>query len=406
MSFPALAFAYLRRRWGQALLSTLVGALGIVAVVTAVVGFDALPRAARQAYGGVDLVVGPKGSALDLVLCCALHVTDPRGLVSQKEASTAVANPMMRAAAPIGLGDNVQGWRIVGTSPALLEIYHARMASGAIWTDKLQAVAGSVAARALNLKLGDSFIGAHGLAAGGEMHEKFPYKVVGILMPTGTVLDRLVLTDIETVRYVHVEQAKAEKEERGSSDEDEGMASQPGAVTAVVAAYRVPTAAILMQRQIDGMEGLSAASPSLEIARLLSCARPVTVAATAFGLLLVAIAAVGAAVGLLTAMSARTRDLALLRALGAGRAGLAAVVFSEAAMIAAGSLAFGALLAGGLLSLASDVLSERTGLLLQPRLGLAEVAALIGGAILVTFAAAALPALRAMHTDIEELLQS
>lgn len=406
MSFPALAFAYLRRRWGQALLSALVGALGIAAVITAIVGFDALPRAARHAYGGVDLVVGPKGSALDLVLCCALHVADPRGLVSQKEASDAVANPMMRAAAPIGLGDNVQGWRIVGTTPALLDIYHAHLAAGAIWNDKLQAVAGALVARTLNLKLGDSFVGAHGLAAGGEMHDKFPYKVVGILAPTGTVLDRLVLTDIETVRYVHVEQAKAEKEERGSSDEDEGIASRPGAATAVVAAYRVPTAAILMQRQIDSMEGLSAASPSLEIARLLSYARPLTVAAAGFGLLLVAIAAVGAAVGLLAALAARTRDLALLRALGASRVGLAMVVFSEAAMIAAGGLVFGALIAYGLLSVASDVLSEQTGLLLQPQLDTAQIAAVIGGAILVTIVAAALPALRAMHTDIEELLQS
>ena len=406
MSFPALAFAYLRRRWGQALLSALVGALGIAAVITAIVGFDALPRAARHAYGGVDLVVGPKGSALDLVLCCALHVADPRGLVSQKEASDAVANPMMRAAAPIGLGDNVQGWRIVGTTPALLDIYHAHLAAGAIWNDKLQAVAGALAARTLNLKLGDSFVGAHGLAAGGEMHDKFPYKVVGILAPTGTVLDRLVLTDIETVRYVHVEQAKAEKEERGTSDEDEGIASRPGAATAVVAAYRVPTAAILMQRQIDSMEGLSAASPSLEIARLLSYARPLTVAAAGFGLLLVAIAAVGAAVGLLAALAARTRDLALLRALGASRLGLAMVVFSEAAMIAAGGLVFGALIAYGLLSVASDVLSEQTGLLLQPQLDTAQIAAVIGGAILVTIVVAALPALRAMHTDIEELLQS
>jgi putative ABC transport system permease protein len=405
MSFPALAFAYLRRRWGQALLSALVGALGIAAVLTALVGFDALPRAARQAYGGVDLVVGPKGSALDLVLCCALHVADPRGLVSQKEASEAVANPMMRAAAPIGLGDNVQGWRIVGTTPALLEVYHARIASGAMWTDKLQAVAGAFAARALNLKLGDSFVGAHGLAAGGEAHDKFPYKVVGILAPTGTVLDRLVLTDIETVRYVHIAQAKAEKEERGSSDEDVGTLA-PGAATAVVAAYRVPTAAILMQREIDSKEGLSAASPSLEIARLLGYARPLTVAAEGFGLLLVAIAAVGAAVGLLTALAGRARDLALLRALGAGRASLAMVVFSEAAMIAAGGLAFGALVSYGLLSLAGDVLSEQTGLLLRPQLGIVEIVAVISGTILVTIVAAALPALRAMHTDIEELLQS
>lgn len=401
-----LAFAYLRRRWGQALLSMLVGALGIAAVATTVVGFDALPRAARHAGGGVDIVVGPKGSALDLVLCCALHVADPRGLVSEKEAMEAVSNPMVRAAAPIALGDNVQGWRIVGTTPNLLEIYRAQFASGKVWTDKLQAVLGASAARSLGLHLDAKFVGAHGLAGGGELHDKFPYKVVGILAPTGTVLDRLVLTDIETVRYVHVEQARIEKEERGSSDEDEGVASLPGAATAVVAAFRVPTAAMLVQRRIDALEGLNAASPSLEIARLLGYARPLTVAITGFGLLLAAIGAVGASVGLLATMSARTKDLALLRALGAGRPGLATVALSEAAMIAGGALVLGIAMTAGLLALARDVVAEQTGLLLQPELAPSDIALMIGGTILVTLAAAAVPAVRAMHAEIEELLQS
>jgi putative ABC transport system permease protein len=351
-------------------------------------------------------VVGPKGSALDLVLCCALHVSEPQGLVSGKTAIQAVANPMMRTAAPIALGDNVQGWRIVGTAPGLLEIYHARFAEGAVWNDKLQAVLGASAARALGFKLGDSFVGAHGLAGGGELHDKFPYKVVGILAPTGSVLDRLVLTDIETVRYVHLEQAKAEKAERGSSDEDEGLAKLPDAVTAVVASYRVPTAAILMSRQIDAQESLSAASPSLEIARLLSFARPLTTAIAAFGLLLAVIAAVGATVGLLATMNARTRDLALLRALGASRISLATVAVAEAAMIAASALVLGLLLTAGLLLLARDVLAEETGLLLQPEPGLFEIGLMIGGTILVTILAAAFPALRAMRAEIEELLQS
>lgn len=406
MTFITLAFAYLRRRRGQALLSIAVGALGIAAVATAIVGFDAVPRAARRAWGGVDLVVGPKGSALDLVLCCALHVAEPRGLISAKAAMEAVANPTVRAFAPIALGDNVQGWRIMGTTPVLLQIYHARFAAGAIWVDKLQAVVGAAAARGLSLRLGDSFVGAHGLASGGELHGKFPYKVVGILEPTGTVLDRLVLTDIGTVRYIHVEQARIEKEETGSTDEDEGIARLPDAATAIVAAYRVPTAALLMQRQIDASETLSAANPSLEIARLLAYARPLTAAVVGFGILLAAIAAIGAAVGLLATMNARTKDLALLRALGASRANLATVALSEAAMIALGAVGLGAVLAVGMLALARDILSEQTGLLLQPELGLGDLVLMLGGTALATMIAGAVPAARAAHANIEELLQS
>jgi putative ABC transport system permease protein len=405
MSFVALAFAYLRRRWGQALLSIFVGALGIAAVATAIVGFDALPQAARRAWGGVDLVVGPKGSALDLVLCCALHVSEPRGLVPMKAAMTAVGNPMIRIAAPIALGDNVDGWRIMGSTPAILGVYRARIASGQMWTDKLQAVLGASAARALNFKLGDSFVGAHGLAAGGESHEKFPYKVVGILAPTGSALDRLVLTDIETVRYVHIEQAKAEITEKGSTDE-ENVGDLPEGATAVVASYRVPTAAAFMPRQIDATDNLSAASPTLEIARLIGYVRPLTIAVTGLGLLLVVIAASGAAIGLLATMNARTRDLALLRALGASPGKIVMVAFAEASMIMAAALVLGGVLAACLLVIGRDVLADTTGLLLQPQLGWDQIAMLLLGTISVTIVAAAFPALRAIHTQIEELLQS
>jgi putative ABC transport system permease protein len=405
MTFAGLAVAYLRQRWGQALLSVLVGALGIAAVATVLVGFDALPRAARRAWGGADLVVGPKGSALDLVLCCALHVAEPRGLVSLAAASAAVRSPMIRAEAPIALGDNVDGWRIVGTVPALLDIYHAHFASGAIWTDKLQAVAGATAARELGLKLGDSFVSAHGLADSDEKHDKFPYKLVGILEPTGSVLDRLVLTDIKTVRYVHLEQAKAERAERGSTDEDES-AHGPDAATAVIASFRVPTAALLVQRQVDAQDSLTAANPSFEIARLLSYARPLTTAVTGFGLLLMGIAAIAAALGLLATMSARTRDLALLRALGAGRAGLATVALCESAIIASGALLLGLLLTAGLLATARDFLLVHTGLRLDLAPDPSLIALLLGGTILAALLAAAVPSLRAMRTDMEELLQS
>src|SRR5580658_6363949 len=159
MSAIVLAFAYLRRRWGQALLSILVGALGIAAVSTAFIGLDALPDAAERSWGGVDLVIGPKGSALDLVLCCALHISDPRGLVSQKAAMTAAGHPLVRVAAPIALGDNVEGLRIMGTTPAILSVYRAELAGGRIWTEPLEAVLGAQAAHALGFKIGDTFVG-------------------------------------------------------------------------------------------------------------------------------------------------------------------------------------------------------------------------------------------------------
>jgi|SRR5579862_12365 len=403
MSMIALAFAYLRRRWGQALLSVIVGALGIAAVATAVVGFDALPDAAERSWGGADMVVGPKGSALDLVLCCALHVSDPRGLVSEKAAMAAAHHPLVRIAAPIALGDNVDGWRIVGTTPALLSVYRAQIAQGRVWTKPLEAVLGAGAASVLHLKLGAHFIGAHGLESGGELHSQFPYVVVGVLAPTGSVVDRLVLCDIETVRYIH---RKHQEDEAAQTGVAETYVNLPDAATAVVASFRSPVAALLVPRLIEANPTLTAASPSFEIARLMSYLRPLTYAATALGVLLVLIAAAAAAAGLMATMNARTRDLALLRALGAGRSAIALVAFAEAVMIAIAALLLGFALSWTLIGIAGHLLMERTGLLLNPQIDLASVGYLVLGAFAVAIVAALFPAIRAASTQIEELLQS
>ncbi|MEJ1968242.1 MAG: FtsX-like permease family protein [Rhizomicrobium sp.] len=398
-----LAFAYLRRRWGQALLSILVGALGVAAVSVAYVGLDALPAAAERSWGGVDLVIGPKGSALDLVLCCALHISDPRGLVSQKAAMAAASHPLVRVAAPIALGDNVDGWRIVGTTPQLLWVYRTDVAQGRIWTRPLEAVLGADAAQALGFRIGQTFIGAHGLAAGGELHSQFPYRVVGILPRTGSALDRLVLCDIETVRYIHRMHQEDEAAETGVT---ETYVNLPDAATAVVASYKSPVAALLVPRLIDADPALTAASPTFEIARVMSYLRPLTLAATALGILLVVIAAAGAAAALMATMNARTRDLALLRALGAGPATIAAVAIAEAAMIALAALAAGIGLAAALLAVGGNALADQTGLVIQPDVDIDAVLYLAAGALAVALIAALFPAIRAARTSIEELLQS
>jgi len=403
MNVVALAFAYLRRRWGQALLSILVGALGIAAVSTAFVGLDALPDAAERSWGGVDLVVGPKGSALDLVLCCALHISDPRGLVSEKAAMAVASHPLVRVAAPIALGDNVDGWRIVGTTSKILSVYRAEIARGRMWAKPLEAVLGAGAAKSLHFKIGDHFIGAHGLESGGEMHSQFPYTVVGVLAPTGSALDRLVLCDIETVRYIHKMHAEDEAAETGVT---ETYVNLPDAATAVVASYRSPVAALLVPRLIDANPALSAASPTFEIARVMSYLRPITVAATAMGILLVSIAAAGAAAGLMATMNARTRDLALLRVLGAGPLSIASVAFAEAAMIALAALLVGIGLSAILMALGADVLADQTGLLLKPQIDIEDVVCLVAGAFVVAGVAALFPAIRAARTPMEELLQS
>ncbi len=403
MTSLALAWAFLRRRWGQALLSVVVGALGVAAVETVAIAERELPKAAERAFGGVDMVIGPKGSALDLVLCCVLHASDPRGLIPLKEGMDQARNPMVAAAAPIALGDSVRGRRIVGTTADILAVYHAHMAQGAIWTKPLQAVLGSDAARALGLKPGDSFVGTHGLAPGGEEHSKFPYTVTGILAPTGSALDRLVLTDIESVYLIHRDPDDAAETKAGRGGP---TGFGPPAATAILTSFRSPVAMASLPRIIDATERFSAASPELETARLARAGRPVIMAVMGIGLLFAGIAAATAATALAAAMSGRARDLALLRALGAHPWEIAGIAAVEACLLAAGALALGLAAVAALGPWAATMLAERDGLLVTVAPSVQDMTLLAGGAAAAALAAAAAPALRAARASIETVLKA
>jgi putative ABC transport system permease protein len=401
MNAIRLSLAFLRRRWGQALLSIVVGALGIAAVETMFIAEREIPEAAQRAFGGVDLVIGPKGSALDLVLCCALHVSEPRGLVPLDAGMALTRNPFIRAAAPIALGDNIRGWRIVGTTPEILSVYGAKLAQGNMWTVPLQAIAGAEVARSLGLKVGDAFVGAHGLGSGGEEHTAFPYKVVGLLAPTGSALDRIVLTDIQSVYVIH------QHHEVGEAEEDVApTADAPPAATAILVAFRSPIAMAALPRLIDATPQFSAASPAIETARLIRAARPMITATIVLGLIFAGIAAATAATALLAAMSARAKDLALLRALGAHPWEIGRIAAIEAALLSLAAAVLGCILAVGLIQFGATLFAERDGLLLTGVPAAQDFAWIFGGAFAVSLIAATVPAIRAARAPIETVLDA
>ena len=169
-------------------------------------------------------------------------------------------NRLVAQVIPVSLGDNFQGFRIVGTEPSLLEHYGARFAAGGSWGEPMQAVIGADVARATRLGVGGALHGTHGLAQGGAVHEAARYEVVGVLQPTGTVLDRLILTDKASVWHVHEENPSLKEGRPGSEAERE--------VTALLVRYATPMAAAIVPRQVNAESRLMAASPASELARL------------------------------------------------------------------------------------------------------------------------------------------
>ncbi|HYM48576.1 MAG TPA: ABC transporter permease, partial [Burkholderiaceae bacterium] len=255
-----LATAQLRRKPLQTVLAVVLLALGIATLVFVVLVQGQLSRQLTRDAQGIDLVVGAKGSPLQLILSAVYHVDVPTGNVPLAALDQLRANRLIAQVIPVSLGDNYRGFRIVGTEPALIEHYQGGFAAGAIWTAPMQAVLGADVARATGASVASTFAGVHGLTEGGAVHEDSVYRVVGVLAPTGTVLDRLVLTDKSSVWRAH--------EGEPANPDERAILEAEREVTALLVRYASPLAAAIVPRQVNAESRLMAASPASELARL------------------------------------------------------------------------------------------------------------------------------------------
>lgn len=371
MNILKLSLANLRFRHLSSFFNILVLALGMAIIVTLLhVGRQVEQRFDRDLQG-IDLVVGAKGSPIQLILSSVFHLDIPNGNIPLEEAERLRKNPLIKSAIPVALGDNYRGFRIVGTTPDYARHYAAELAEGNYWSGEMQAVLGSEVARDSGLRPGQLFSGSHGLSVGAEEHAESPYEVVGLLKSTGTVLDRLVLTDVGSVWRIHEhhdqhddgeEEAgedhehehethaemdhdeEAGHEEPAGHDHDEEVHHEDREITALLITYRTPVAAVTLPRLVNKTSSMLAASPAFEMARLFKILGVGGDAIRLFGTVLMAIAAVGFFVTLFNAVHDRRYDIALMRSMGATRRKVFAFVLAEGLTLGVFGTAVGILL--------------------------------------------------------------
>jgi len=260
----------------------------------------------------------------------------------------------------------------------------------------MEAVLGAEVARRSGLVVGAGFAGSHGLAAGGEVHADEPYRVVGVLEPAGNVVDRLILTGIDSVWKVH----HHEEQEQGESAAGERAPE----VTMGLVRYATPLAAATLPRQINNETLLQSASPAYESARLLTVFGVGTDVIRAFAAFLMLAAGLGMFIALYQAMEQRQYDLAVMRTLGASRWRVCALLLLEATVLAAAGATLGILAGHALLACIGAWLPAAASLApvamrMLPGEG-ALVALVLAGGIL----AALLPAWRAYRLDVAATL--
>jgi putative ABC transport system permease protein len=375
--------------------------LGLASITFLMLVSYQLDKAFDRDLAGIDLVVGAKGSPMQLILSGVFHIDVPPGNVPLKAVRTLEQHPMVDMVIPISLGDNLRGFRIVGTSHAYVSHYDAKLADGKLWDSDtpMQAVVGATAAQKLGLAVGNNFVGAHGLGAGGHLHGDNPYTVVGILAPSGSVLDRLILTDTTSVWKVHEDYTAVDYDDRKVMEEERE-------VTLALIHYKTPLAAMSFPRYINTSTEMQAAAPALEITRLLNMLGLGTDVLRAFAGVLLLTAGLSVFIALWSAVRERSGDLALLRMLGAPPGRVAALLVCEALWLGVLAAILGLLLgqsfAAGLawlLKLDNTLLIG--GMVWPPKLWVVPCLAL--GVSLVS---ALLPTFAAYRVSVLSLLQS
>ncbi|MDC1084000.1 ABC transporter permease [Pseudomonadales bacterium] len=437
------------------LLSLGTGSIAILLIAT-----HLLSAALIRDAADIDLVVGAKGSPLQLVLSGLYHADIPTGNIRLSEARTWMEHPMVESAIPLSLGDSHKGFRIVGTNEDYVDIYDGELAEGKLPSNLLEVAIGSSVSKATGLSLGATFAGQHGLDGAGHAHDEDSYTVVGIFEASDTVLDRLLITTLESVWLVHGESrpnsetydttqtnrprenedvhadAEAEASEAMLDDhhenehvkhqhehehedehEDELISEYDGdrerqttayaeaqAITVLLIKYATPIAAITLPRKINDESALQAASPAYEITRLLQVIGIGIGWLQAFAAILVASAVLSIFAALYASLKARRNDLAVLRCLGATRSELFMLLLFEGVILTTAGIVFGLIAAHGGIELAAIALGDAqnfpfTGFVWAP-----TEFVLVGGLLAAGVLSSLIPSWQAFSTDVPRTL--
>jgi len=276
----------------------------------------------------IDLVVGAKGSPLQLILSSVYHIDYPTGNIQAKDAYKLMQNPMVKRAVPLALGDNYNGFRIVGTDSTFSSLYGLSVQKGSFWHKDLEVTLGSTVALKSGLKIGDSFFGAHGLTGNGDVHKQHAYQVKGILKTQGNITDNLILTNIGSVYKMH-----EEKQTHSHAVGEEASEINDKQITALLIQYKSPMSVILFPRMVNQSTNMQAASPAMESARLFSLIGVGIDTLQWFAIFIMGIAALSIFISLYNAMKERKYDLAIMRCLGASKSKLFFLVMFEGVLV-------------------------------------------------------------------------
>jgi putative ABC transport system permease protein len=387
----------------------------------------------------IDFVLGAKGSPLQLILANVYHIDTPTGNIKVSEAQKIIKNPTVKEAIPLAYGDNYEGWRIVGTTPRYAEFYEVKLKEGKIFETPFEVTVGSYAAKELGLKLGQTFKSNHGLDKEGEEEEGHDqlFTVVGIYEASGTVIDRLILTPVESIWEVHdhgdheesahagivsaeehdadhahedhedehAEEGHEHAEEEHEHAEEEHEHAEDHEVTAYLLIKRLPMAPMILPQLVKNTN-MQLALPAIEINRLNENFGIGMSVVKAVAILIMIISFLSVFISLFNALRERQYELAILRTLGGRRIQLFILILLEGLFMVALGLIIGLVLSRVGITLLSDMAKDSFHDEFNAIIFLPQEYYLVGVTLGLGVVASLLPALRAFFMDISKTLSN
>jgi putative ABC transport system permease protein len=346
---------------------------------------------------GIDLVVGAKGSPLQLILSSIYQIDNPTGNVYLDDVAAIAQNPLVKEMIPLSMGDNYQGFRIVGTNKKYFDHFKTQIASGKMFKGNLEVIIGASTAKNANLKIDDTFASSHGLDSEGEKHEESSYKVVGILEYNNSVVDNLILTSLNSVWNIH--------EHKDENHEDkEADSTVKREITSAIIKFRSPMGMMTLPRNINQNSKLQAAVPAIEVNRLFELLGIGIEGLQFLAAVIMLISGISVFVSLYNSLKERKYEMALMLSMGASRTRLFLMLLLEGIILSLLGFIAGIALSRIGIYLISNALSKKFHFdVSQFSLQTGEIY-LFFGALLVGILAAALPSIGIYRINISKTL--
>ena len=386
--------------------------------VTLLIGVENIRKGVRTSFSsavsGTDIIVGARGGSLQLLLYSIFRIGNSPNNISWESYNELRNNKRVKWTIPISLGDSHRGFRVVGTNLDYFKFFRygskreLEFLKGKPFSKVFETVIGSEIAIKFNYKLNEKIIIAHGTGKKSFLnHDDKPFKIVGILKPTGTPVDQSLHVSLEGITAMHVDWESGAPPMEGESISAEEVLKldlTPEEITSFLIGLKSKIHVFDLQRKVNTYkeEPLSAIMPGVALQELWNILRTAETGLRVITWFVLFAGLLGMVTSLLSGLNERRREMAILRSVGAGPGTISFLLILEAAVLTLAGIIFGLFILYLALFVSQPILEAYFGLFIPINLPTNRDIIILGGILLTAMLMGIIPALRAYHQSLAD----